>query len=76
MYKTKRLHDILCYGDETLKIVEAFAEHDFCLLRLIAAFSAKEYKQLFGAICHAINCKRAFAHLYYGIINTTNSALE
>ena len=33
-------HDILRYGDETLKIVEAFAEHDFCSLRLIVMLSA------------------------------------
>ena len=33
---------ILHYGDETLKIVEAFAEHDFCPLRLIEAVSTLE----------------------------------
>ena len=31
---------ILHYGDETLKIVEAFAEHDFYPLRLIGMVSA------------------------------------
>ena len=36
----KCLNDILRYGDETLKIVEAIAEHDFCFLRLIVMISA------------------------------------
>ena len=41
-HKNSCFHDILHYGDETLKIVEAIAEHDFCILRLIVMFSAKE----------------------------------
>ena len=40
MHKINWLNDILRYGDETLKIVEAIAEHNFCSLRLIGVFSA------------------------------------
>ena len=42
MHKIKCLNDILRYGDETLKIVEAIAEHDFCPLRIIGMFSTNE----------------------------------
>ena len=42
MHKINCFHDILCYGDETLKIVEAIAEHDFCSLRIIGMFSTNE----------------------------------
>ena len=42
MHKINSFYDILCYGDETLKIVEATAEHDFYSLRLIVMFSTKE----------------------------------
>ena len=45
MHKINHLDDILRCEDETLKIVEAIAEHDFCSLRLIVTFSAKEFKQ-------------------------------
>ena len=46
------LHD----GDETPKIVEAFAEHDFRSRRLIAMFRAMEQTQtsfcaIFPAVC-------------------------
>ena len=44
MHEISCLNDILRYGDETLKIVEAIAEHDFCFLRLIEMISAKEFK--------------------------------
>ena len=38
--KIDYFHDILRCEDEILKIVEAFAEHDFCPLRLIGMVSA------------------------------------
>ena len=47
MHKIKGFHDILRYEDETLKIVEAIAEHDFCSLRLIAVFSALGMKPFY-----------------------------
>ena len=40
MHKINLLDDILRCEDETLKIVEAIAEHDFCFLRLIVTISA------------------------------------
>ena len=42
MHKINWLNDILRYGDETLKIVEAIAEHDFALARLIVMLRATE----------------------------------
>ena len=43
---------ILRYGDETLKIVEAFAEHDFCPLRLIGMISAMNADNLSCIFCY------------------------
>ena len=52
---------ILRYGDETLKIVEAFAEHDFCPLRLIGMISATNTENLSCAFCFKIYYNSAFS---------------
>ena len=70
MHKIDCLYDILRRRDETLKIVEAIAEHGFCSLRLIGAFGAKEYNQSILYILSFMYLKQTLAphiNLFYHI---------
>ena len=65
MRKINCFHDILRCGDETLKIVEAFAEHDFCLLRLIETSSANEWKHFILCILFNHKLQKDFCSQHY-----------